>query len=62
MNDIESKVNEHLDSKGHNQVTLVYGSCIYAKKRINRPTDRLKRIKLKSIYLNGESLPQLWVL
>ena len=61
MNEIESKVNEHLDSKGHNRITLVYGTCIYAKKYINKPTDKLKHIKLKSIYLNNGSIPQLWV-
>ena len=62
MKKLEKDVNEVLNKKGFDKVTIVYGNRVYAKKAIlvQQPT----YIQLRSIYINKEKKPvvQMWLM
>ena len=59
MEEIEEKVNEHLQGEGLPHITLVYGNRVYPKIKIDSP----KTTKLKGVWVNVENKPftQLWL-
>lgn len=63
MKEIEEEVNDYLDKEGLDNIKVVYGTKIYAKKATTTPKKHLERIKFRTVYINneGKSFPQLWV-
>ena len=64
MKQIEKEVNDYLENKGLDNIKLVYGNKMYAKKKTSTPDKHLRHIKLKGVFINNEqkSFVQLWVM
>lgn len=63
MKGFEGEINNILDDRGYDKVTILYGNKLYAKINKSTSTKHLNTIKVCSVYINGEykSYPQVWV-
>ena len=56
---IEDEINNYLDGYS---IRILYGDKIYVKKKVSLPKKHAVKIKVVSVYLDGDkAYPQIWI-